>query len=199
MDDITKLNPPATIAAIERATAELGFCMPSAQPTGSLIRTLAASKPGGQLLELGTGTGLATAWILDGLDATGKLDSMDNDGEVQAVAQKFLGDDPRLTLHVTDGDEFIHSLAAAGRQFDLIFADTWPGKLRLLDEALSLLNRGGFYVIDDMLPQPNWPDLDVDYDHPAAIRELIAALETRADLHVTKLAWDTGIIVGVKK
>lgn len=34
--------------------------------------------------------------------------------------------------------------------FDLIFADAWPGKFSHLDEALSLLSPGGFYVIDDL-------------------------------------------------
>src|SRR5689334_25145131 len=44
------------------------------------------------------------------------------------------------------------------QKFDYIFADTWHGKYLLLDEVLSMLNRGGLYIIDDMLPQPNWPE-----------------------------------------
>jgi len=31
------------------------------------------------------------------------------------------------------------------------------GKFELLDAALALLKVGGLYVIDDMLPQANWP------------------------------------------
>ncbi len=62
-----------------------------------------------------------------------------------------------------------------GQQFELVFADTWPGKYYALDEALSLIKPGGLYVIDDMLPQPNWPD-----DHAPKVAELIAALERRA-------------------
>lgn len=41
--------------------------------TGSLLRTLVASKPSGMVLELGTETGLATAWLLDGMDAQARL------------------------------------------------------------------------------------------------------------------------------
>jgi predicted O-methyltransferase YrrM len=37
--------------------------------TGSLLRLLATAKPSGSILELGTGTGLATAWLLDGMEA----------------------------------------------------------------------------------------------------------------------------------
>jgi predicted O-methyltransferase YrrM len=33
-----------------------------------MLRMLAASKPGGRFLELGTGTGIATAWLLKKID-----------------------------------------------------------------------------------------------------------------------------------
>ena len=75
--DITTF--PAAYAEIERATQQAGFTMASDPLTGSLLRTLAASKPGGRLLELGTGTGLSTAWILDGMDTAATLTSVDND------------------------------------------------------------------------------------------------------------------------
>jgi len=198
MDD-TNLTPPPSLAEIEQATKELGFGMASARRTCALLRTLAASKPGGRLLELGTGTGLSTAWILDGMDATASLESMDNAGDAQAVAGKYLDHDQRLTLHLTDGDEFIKSLNTQARRFDFIFADTWPGKLRLLDETLGLLNPGAFYIVDDMLPQPSWETLDLEYDHTAAIKDLATVLGNHNSLHVTQLGWDTGILIAVKK
>jgi len=39
-----------------------------------------------------------------------------------------------------------------------VFADALAGKYDGLSEALCVVKAGGFYVIDDMLPQPNWPD-----------------------------------------
>ena len=191
------LNPPAILGDIEQATKELGFTMASSRRTGALLRTLAASKPGGRLLELGTGTGLSTAWILNGMDDHASLDSLDNDGAAQAVARKYLGADSRLTLHLGDGDEFLTSVATENCRFDFIFADTWPGKLRLLSETLQLLVPGGLYIVDDMLPQPAWDTLG--YDHAQAINDLVIVLNEHPDLHVTQLAWDTGIIIGVKK
>jgi predicted O-methyltransferase YrrM len=56
-----------------------------------MMRSLAASKPGGRLLELGTGTGLSTAWLLDGMDAGSRLLTTDNDPSCLAVAEKHLG------------------------------------------------------------------------------------------------------------
>ena len=52
-------TPPSPWTAIERDTKALAFTMASDVATGAFLRTLAASKPGGALLEMGTGTGLA--------------------------------------------------------------------------------------------------------------------------------------------
>ena len=54
-----------------------------------------------------------------------------------------------------DGAEYLRG--ASAQQFDLIYADAWPGKFSHLDDALALLRPGGMYVIDDLLPQANWP------------------------------------------
>jgi hypothetical protein len=69
MLDSVNLNPPSVLKDIEEATRAIGFTMGSDLLTGSLLRTLAASKPSGIFLNLGTGTGLSAAWILDGMDA----------------------------------------------------------------------------------------------------------------------------------
>lgn len=166
--------------------------MASEPQTGSLLRTLAATKPAGAFLELGTGTGLCTAWILDGMDQHSTLISIDNDAEVQAIAKRHLGYDPRVSFHLADGATFLQSLAR--KKFDYIFADTWPGKYDHLDEALALLKPGSLYIIDDMLPQPNWPA-----GHNVKAAALSSTLEQRADLTMTKLNWASGLIVATKR
>ncbi len=185
---------PLRLEAIEEATGALGFGMASDRATGMLLRTLAASKPGGNLLELGTGTGLATAWLLQGMDAAARLLSLDNDAMVQSIAAEYCGEDPRLTLVTEDGDTALPRLQAAGERYDLIFADTWPGKYRLLDLTLGLLKPGGIYVVDDLLPQPNWPP-----DHGASVKQLVEELQNRVDLWITQVEWSSGLLVAVKK
>jgi predicted O-methyltransferase YrrM len=169
-----------------------GFTMASDVLTCSLLRTLAASKPSGKFLELGTGTGLSTAWILDGMDNNSTLISIDNDAVFLAIAKEALSADKRLHLELSDGGEWVGK--NKDQKFDYIFADTWHGKYLLLDEVLEMLNKGGLYIIDDMLPQPNWPE-----GHSEKVEKLIAYLEARADLLLTKQVWATGIIVVVKK
>ena len=183
---------PKTYKQIDDATKTSGFDMASDVLTCSLLRTLASSKPAGSFLELGTGTGLSTSWILDGIDHESTLTSIDHDNRFLKIADQFLGDDDRLSLVSTDGGEWMEK--NKNKKFDYIFADTWHGKYLLLDEAIAMLNKGGLYIIDDMLPQPNWPE-----GHQEKAIKLMEDLESRNDLHLTKQVWATGIVIGVKK
>jgi len=191
MNDIENIRLPLRLPQIMSETARLNFTMASDTLTGCLLRALSATKPAGDLLELGAGTGMATAWMLDGMDAEARLVSVEMDETVLEVAKKCLGDDLRITFVHADGGEWLQ--CAEPDQFDLIFADSWPGKYTHLDEALRSLKRGGLYVVDDMLPQPNWPD-----GHALRADELISILEDREDLVITKLNWSTGVIIGTK-
>ena len=182
---------PRALAAIQRDTAASGFDMASEPKTGALLAVLAASKPGGQLLELGTGTGLGTAWLLSGMDATARLDTVDSDARVAAIARQHRANDARVTFHVMDGAAYLAQ--AAPQTCDLIYADALPGKFTQLDQALSLLRRGGIYLIDDLLPQANWPP-----GHAAKVPLLIEALERRPQFASVKLAWASGLMVVVR-
>ena len=127
---------PDSYFAIDIATKQNGFTMPSDILTCSLLRTLATSKPSGKFLELGTGTGLSTSWILDGMDNDSTIISFDNNKILLQIAQTFLGKDKRLNLVHADGEEWIKS--NLGQKFDYIFADTWHGKYLMLNEVLEI-------------------------------------------------------------
>ncbi|HEY9044728.1 MAG TPA: class I SAM-dependent methyltransferase [Ohtaekwangia sp.] len=189
-----EINQPLPYAytQIQQATEASGFTMASDILTCSLLRTLAASKPGGKFLELGTGTGLSTSWILDGMDDRATLLSVDNDKTFLNIAETYLGTDNRLELIASDGGEWVNN--NLDNKFDYIFADTWHGKYLMLDEVLAMLNAGGLYIIDDMLPQPNWPE-----GHHEKATNLLKVLDSRSDLILTRQAWATGIVVAVKK
>jgi predicted O-methyltransferase YrrM len=190
IDEINHSLPEAYVA-IDLATKASGFTMASDIRTCSLLKTLAATKPGGAFLELGTGTGLSTAWILDGMDKDSTLVSVDNDARYLDIAKSYLAADPRVTFEHADGGDWVE--ANLKHRYDYIFADTWHGKYLLLNEVLGMLNKGGMYIIDDMLPQPNWPE-----GHDLKAANLVEVLEKRGDLVLTKQVWATGIIIAVK-
>ena len=176
---------------LEKSTA-INFDMSSEPAFCSLLRTLVASKPYGQILEIGGGTGLATSWMLDGMDSDSVLTSIDNEEDYFQVAYTVLGSDGRLDLLCTDGNEWIK--ANRRKKFDLIFADAWPGKFSLLNETLEMVKSGGYYVIDDLLPQKNWPE-----GHDKKVVDLLAELQTKKDFFMTQLDWSTGIVIMTKK
>lgn len=189
-DVVTSL--PKELPAIETASKTIAFSMPSDWQTGALLKSLAGSKPKANLLEIGTGTGLATAWLLAGMDRDSSLVSIDNELTYQSIAERILGNDVRLQLVCADAGNWLEENEV--QKFDLIFADAWPGKYANLDATLRSLSAGGLYVIDDMLPQPNWPA-----GHGDNVDKLVADLESRDDLHIVKLAWSTGILIAAKK
>jgi predicted O-methyltransferase YrrM len=182
---------PAAWHHIEARTAALGFDMPSDARTGALLRALAASKPQGRLLELGTGTGLATACLLAGMDHASRLVSVDNEARWQAVARDLLGADRRVSFELHDGLDFIRT--QPHRSFDLVFADAWPGKYDGLDDALALVRRGGFYIGDDMLPQANWPE-----DQQRRVDDLINRLRSLRDWTTVTLCWGSGLVIATR-
>ena len=67
------ISIPKEIPKIEEMTKALAFDMASVHELGSFLRSLASTKPSGHFLELGTGTGLSSCWILDGMDQSSSL------------------------------------------------------------------------------------------------------------------------------
>lgn len=189
-DDVIR-DIPDQYKSIVDATGKLSFNMNSDLYTGTLLKTLIASKKSGRFLELGTGGGLATAWILEGMDDQSRLTTIENNSALMEVAKERLTD-RRIEFVLTDGYEWLRTYR--GEKFDLIFADAMPGKYDLFEETFLLLETGGFYLIDDMLPQSNWPA-----GHAERVRDFINILEQRNDLVLTKMNWSTGIIIVVKK
>jgi predicted O-methyltransferase YrrM len=196
---------PPQLAAIQACSVALDFKMASERGTGNLLQVLAASKCGGRFLELGTGTGIATAWLLSGMDETSTLISIDTDEHVQSVAREILGSDPRLTLVTEDAESWLNNRVAALKpapqpgidqdgKFDLVFADAMPGKFIARDQALALVAPGGFYVVDDLLPQPNWPE-----GHAEKIPPLLYTLSSHPGFFSLPMAWASGIAVLVRR
>ncbi|WP_421802645.1 O-methyltransferase [Flagellimonas sp.] len=192
MDQSVILEKPKQYNNLLAKSEEMGFTMPSDIYIGTLLKTLTASKPAGSFLELGTGIGLSLSWMIQGMDGNSKITSIDNDSELIEVAKMFFGEEERLELVCADGGDWLNEYR--GDSFDLIFADAWPGKYSHLDTTLAMLGKGGYYVIDDMQKQSNWPE-----GHEEKANALVKVLEKRDDITITKMNWSTGLIVAVKK
>ncbi|MEJ7779730.1 MAG: class I SAM-dependent methyltransferase [Daejeonella sp.] len=182
---------PEQFSKIRSRSEQINFSMPSDLQTGSILRTLVTSKPGGSFLEFGTGTGLSLSWIVEAMDEASTVISIDNNEEYLSIARDFFDADPRISMICADGNDWIKNNQQ--KKFDLIFADAWPGKYSSINEALLLLRKGGFYILDDMLHQPNWPE-----GHQNNVDKLIDYLSSRTDIRLTKIKWSTELVIITK-
>ena len=191
MNDLSITDKPKIYPDLEKKAKEIGFTMPADFHVGALLKTLVTAKPGSNFLELGTGIGLSLSWIVDGMDAGSTLTTVDNNPKLTEIAKSYFGSDQRITIICQDGTVWIKDYK--GKKFDLIFADAWPGKYSEIEEVLDLINVGGFYIVDDLLPHSNWPE-----GHTEKVNKLVDYLENRKDFSITKMNWSTGVIVGTK-
>ncbi|MFD6160021.1 O-methyltransferase [Nocardia sp. NPDC060256] len=190
MNDEPSVVPPLVVQA-QKAAADAGFVMSCTNRTGALLRTLAASKPNGRVLELGTGVGVGSAWLLSGMTINSQLITVEADRPIAALARGVLGDDARIAVHTTDADSWLDDYTGSG--FDLVFADCRPGKFRRRDDLLKLLLPGGLFIGDDLLPQPMW-----SAGQPTRVGQFLAEIPTQEGMHVTLLNWDSGLVIGAR-
>jgi predicted O-methyltransferase YrrM len=146
---------PELVAAATGRARSVGFDLSCEPAVGGLLAVLAAHLPGGsRILELGTGAGVGTAWLVSGLlprtDVT--VTTVEHDPQTAQLAAQ--GSWPGFT-DLRRGDAL--DVLREGGGFDLIFADAPGGKHEGLDLTIAALNPRGLLVVDDMTPVPQWP------------------------------------------
>lgn len=144
---------PQLVARAKALAARRGFTKSCTDETGRVLRALAASKPGGKILEIGTGTGVGTAWLADGMCGNARLVSVDIDAErSRDAAAIFAGNENVRVMHA----DFLAALRYG--PFDLVFADARPAKAEQADVVVQALRAGAIVVLDDLTPKELWPE-----------------------------------------
>lgn len=190
IDLVTGPVPPSVTHAEDEAH-RVEYPLSSSRETGALLRVLAASKPGGRLLELGGGVGVGTAWLLDGMSGLAHLDTVEINAEACEMITTMLGEDPRLEVHCTSTTEFTEAHGA--ERYDLIFADAGHPKFFERDATVALLAVGGILVADDLIPQPKWTG-----DHPRLVETYRRTLHEDDRLRTVMIDWGAGVSVSVR-
>lgn len=144
--------PDPVLQAVALAE-RMGFPMSCVPGTGRLLRTLAAAAgPGARIGEIGTGTGVGTAWLADGMAEGATLTTIEVDADQAKAVEELFVDDPAVT--VRDGD---WRLLAGYGPFDLLFVDGGDGKTMQQDHVIAMVRPGGVIVSDDFSPSWDWP------------------------------------------
>jgi hypothetical protein len=111
-----------------------------------MVRVLAASKPGGLLLDVEAPE--LSFFLATGMAITSQLVVVNIDPVVHAVLKELLADDIRISVHAQQAAEFLRDVS--DHRFDLVvFGDSEPPAARL---AASSLARGGLLAAFHLMP-----------------------------------------------
>lgn len=152
------MEVPGVVAEAKARAARAGFRLSCEDGVGQLLATLVLDVPeGGRVLELGTGAGVGTAWLVSGLDGARRTDVEVVTVEADArLAELSASSSWPEYVRVVEGDA-LDVLGQAG-EFDLVFADAQGGKWEGLDRTIAVLRPNGVLLVDDMRPQQWWTD-----------------------------------------
>ena len=182
---------PSLVREATARARRAGFPLSCDLAVGQLLSVLAAHLPArARVLELGTGTGVGTAWIASALlprtDVT--VITVEKDPGTAALAAQ--GDWPGFVeLRCADA---LAVLDEAGR-FDLIFADAQGGKWDGLDRTIAALSPHGMLIVDDMTATPQW-----DTEQHAKQEHVRQVLLTSPLLTSVELSHGSGVILSTR-
>lgn len=190
MIDSTDLKLPNVLQGITSTTEDLELTMGSELRFGSLLRTLAASMLGRRVLQLGTGSGILTAWLLDGMAADGELIGIEPDRQLAAVASRFLSRDGRLRLLPGDWHD---QLAGLEPGFTMAVASSPAALSGQLRETVRLLTPGGLLVAGGLAEREDWSGTDRQ-----EAQNLLDRLELQGELQLSVIDWASGVVIGTR-
>jgi predicted O-methyltransferase YrrM len=187
----------ALTAARSRA-AEVGVA--SVDPaTGAVLRLLAASVGAKTAVELGTGAGVSTLWLLRGLTPDGVLTTVDADGEHQRLAKASLADagvaSGRVRLIQGRALEVLPRLSEAA--YDLVFCDAARSENPdYLEAAMTLLRPGGVVVFAGALAGGKVAESSARDSETVAMRELARLVREQERLRSAMIPVGSGLLAG---
>ncbi len=159
---------------------------------GQMLRVFAAAVPaGGRILELGTGTGVGLAWIVDGLGSRTDVEVVSVELDSDLAATAMAGEWPSFVrIEVGDALAFI----TRPEHYDLIFADAQGGKWEGLGSTIHSLKSWGLLLVDDMEPAEYMHD-----EHRAKTVEVRKHLQEGNGIVHVEMDWATGLILCARR
>jgi predicted O-methyltransferase YrrM len=151
-------NLPERVREAMARAAEAGFEHSSDPGIGHVLMTLAAAvRQGGRVLEIGTGMGVGTAWLIEGLATASDVELVTIESDPQRARRAAQAGWPAFVRPIV-GDALVE-LSGLGA-FSLVFADAEGGKIYGLDLTLAAVEMRGVLVLDDMRFQGRNPAIE---------------------------------------
>ena len=190
---------PAGMAA-RAAAADLGLVSPSrgaAQTLTFLARVLAAKA----VVEIGTGAGVASLALLDGMDPDGILTTIDAEAEYQNVARRIIAGtgirSQRLRTIAGASLNVLPKLSDGAYDLVLIAGEPLDAHEHL-EQAIRLLRHGGVLVLTHAMLGGTVADPTNEEDETLITRDVLEAVAGMEDLTPVFLPVGDGILAAVK-
>lgn len=190
----------APLVSARQRAAEVGVS--AVDPaTGAVLRLLASGVGARTAVELGTGAGVSTLWLLRGLTPDGILTSVDSDGEHQRLAKASLAeaDVPASRARLIAGRalEVLPRLSEAS--YDLVFCDAAKSENRdYLSAALTLLRPGGMVVFAGALGNGRVAETTARDAETVALRDLAKAVRDDERLVAAMIPVGAGLLAATR-
>jgi predicted O-methyltransferase YrrM len=186
------------LSAARARAAEVGVAAVDAA-TGAVLRLLTAAVGAKAAVELGTGAGVSTLWLLRGLTPDGILTSVDSDGEHQRLAKASLADagvpSGRVRLIQGRALEVLPRLSEAA--YDVVFCDAARSENGdYLAAALTLLRPGGIVVFAGALAGGRVAEPTARDAETVSMRELARTVRDEERLTSALIPVGSGLLVG---
>lgn len=192
-------DSPAAAARVR--AAELGV-RPVPPGTGAALRLLAAAAGARTVAEVGTGTGVSSLWLLDGMSPTGVLTTIDVEAEHQRAARQAFaeaGIRPARTRLIT-GRALDVLPRMADSAYDLVLADADPAEsAQYVEQAVRMLRPGGVLAVTAALWHDRVADPARRDEATVTARELGKRVRDDERLVVALLPTGDGLLVAVRR
>lgn len=192
---ITDLLVPqdAALDAALQATVDADMPLINVAPNqGKLLYLLARALGAGSILEIGTLGGYSTIWLARGLQAGGRLITLEIDPKHAEVARANIeraGLAAMVEIRLGPAQTTLAQLAEAGAgPFDLVFIDAdKPSTPAYLEWALRLTKPGSLILIDNVVRSGAVSDPDSSDSGVQGVRQALAMLADNPRLVATAL------------
>ena len=184
--------------ARERA-AELG-CAPIGAGSGALLRFVARSIQAKHVVEIGTGTGVSSLYLLDGMAEDGVLTSIDIEVEHQRAAKETLSaaEIPAGRFRLIAGRAMEVLPRLTDGAYDMVLVDADKSEYTLyFEQALRLLRSGGIIAFDNALWHDRVADPAQRDEETVALRDLVTMIRGHEGLTPVLAPVGDGLLLAV--
>ena len=169
---------------------------------GAALRFLAAVLDARAVVEIGTGTGVSSLWLLRGMRADGVLTTVDIEAEHQRLAKQSFSEAgvPAQRARTISGSALDVLPRLTDGHYDLVFCDGDKAEYgAYLKEALRLLRPGGVVAFDNALWHDRVADPSQRDEETVAIRELGREIAENDSLVSVLLPVGDGLLAAKKE